>query len=254
MSFTGKVVLITGAASGIGADAAIHFGQLGASVSIVDRNAEKLNEVAQQITLAGSKTAPLQIVADVTTDAERIINTTVAHFGQLDVLVNNAGIAERGTLENFTVESFDRVMNVNVRSILLLSQLAIKHLEKTKGNIVNVSSAAATVPEPSVFIYCMSKAAVAHFTRCAALDLAKKGIRVNAICPGVIETPIFNAPGASEEKVKAYMTYLAAKTPLGRNGNVSETSSAIEFLASDRAAFTTGQCLILDGGFSLTSA
>lgn len=254
MSFSGKVLLITGAGSGIGAGAAIHFSQLGASLAIVDRNAEKLEATAQQIALAGSAVAPLQIVADVTTDAERIIDSTVAHFGHLNVLVNCAGIAERSSIEDFSIDSYDRIMNVNVRSLLLLTQLAIKHLKRTKGNVVNMSSVASIIPMPSILPYCMSKAAVSHFIRCTALDLAKKGIRVNAICPGVIETPLFKSFGITDDDMAEFMADLASKAPLQRNGTVRETARAIEYLASDAVSFVTGQCFVLDGGHFLTTA
>lgn len=254
MSFTGKVVLITGASSGIGADAAIHLSKLGASVAIVGRNASKLHAVAQQITAAGPAVAPFEIVADVTTDSERIIISTIDHFGQLDVLVNNAGITETGDLESFSIDAYDRIMNTNVRSVLLLTQLAIKHLEKTKGNVVNISSIAAEQAVPQATIYCMSKAALDHFTRCAALDLAKKGIRVNAVNPGIIETPIFQTVGITDDMMEGFKAHWSGIYPLGRIGQVSDTSKAIAFLASDDASFTTGQTLKVDGGYTLTSA
>lgn len=254
MSFNGKVVLITGAGSGIGANTAIHLSKLGASVAIVDRDAEKLNDVQQKIVSLENAAAPLKILADVTTDAERIIDSTVAHFGKLDVLVNCAGIAELGSIEDLTIESYDRIMNVNVRSVLSLSQLAIKHLEVTKGNIVNLASVYGIMAVPIVLPYCMSKAAVSHFTRCAALDLAKKGIRVNAVNPGVTDTPIFKTVGWSDEMIQEHFAQLAQKYPLGRIGRVDDISKAIAFIASDDASFITGQTLVVDGGISLTTA
>jgi NAD(P)-dependent dehydrogenase (short-subunit alcohol dehydrogenase family) len=248
MSFTGKVVLITGASSGIGADAAIHLAKLGASVAIVGRNSANLNGVAQQIIANGALAEPLEIVADVTIDAERIINETIAHFGQLDVLINNAGILEMNSIETCTLDSFDRIMNTNVRSVLALTQLAVSHLEKTKGNIVNVSSVAGSIPVTTALAYCTSKAALDHFTRCVALDLAKKGIRVNSVNPGVIVTPIFKTIGINDEGLEALIKYTAETYPLGRAGAVSDTSKAIEFLAGDNSPFITGHLLNVDGG------
>lgn len=248
MSFSGKVILITGGSSGIGEAAALHLSKLGASVAIVGRNATRLNNVAQQIIDAGSSEA-LAIVADVTKDTERIINETITKFGKLDVLVNNAGIIEMASIETITAESYDRVMNTNVRSILLLTQLAVPHLEKTKGNIVNVSSVLSTIPNGNTLSYCMSKAALDHFTRCVALDLSKKGIRVNAINPAVIVTPIFTTTGMSDQVQVAFLKQIAEKYPLGRPGSVNDTSKAIEFLASDSfASFITGHSLNVDGG------
>lgn len=251
MSFSGKVVLITGASSGIGAGAAVHLSQLGASVAIVGRDAAKLNAVAKVIIDAGSP-EPLPIVADINIDAEKIITNTIIKFGKLDVLINNAGIMEMGSIENGNIESYDRMMNTNVRSVVLLTQLAVPHLEKTKGNIVNVSSVLSKIPHTGALAYCMSKAAIDHFTRCIALDLASKGIRVNAINPAIIQTPLFKTLGMNDSAVEAFMKEAGQRYPLGRVGCVNDTSRAIEFLASDiSASFITGQFLNVDGGDSL---
>lgn len=176
-------MLITGGGSGIGGGAARHFAKLKALVSIVDLNEKRLNEVADQITKDGSP-KPLQIVANVTTDCERIINETIKHFGRLDVLVNNAGIVKMDSVIDFNVNDFDRQINVNLKAPIVLTNLAIPHLEKTKGNVVNVSSVASFKPAKNFTSYCISKAGVCQFTKCAAMALAEKGIRVNAINPG----------------------------------------------------------------------
>lgn len=183
MSFEGKVILITGAGSGIGADAARHLAKLGAKVAIVDKNAERLNEVAEGIKKCGSA-VPLPIVADVTRDTERIVSETIKHFGQLDVLINNAGIPISDTVVDVNLADFDRVFDVNVRAAISLAKSCVPHLEKTKGNIVNVASVCGLRPVPSLMTYCMSKAALIQFTKCSALDLAPKKIRVNGINPG----------------------------------------------------------------------
>lgn len=244
MSFEGKVVLVTGASSGIGADAARHLSKLGASVALVGRNTERLNAVAEQIKSDGSP-APLVIVADVTKDAERIINEMIAHFNKLDVLVNNAGIIERGNLETITIESLNRLLDTNVRSVIRLTQLATPHLEKTKGNVVNVSSIAGLQVRPNALQYCISKAALDQFTKCASLELAAKGIRVNSINPAAIETPIFQTIGVDLEQFKEHVT---KAYPIGRIGQVADTSNAIAFLANDAASFITGILLSVDGG------
>lgn len=185
MSFNGKVILITGAGSGIGAGTAQHFAKLEALVSMVDLNEKGLNEVADEITRDGSS-KPLQIVADITTDCERIINETVRHFGRLDVLVNNAGVVILDTVVDFKVNDFDRIINVNLKAPIVLTNLAVPHLEKTRGNVVNISSAASFIPMKQFTSYCISKAGVDMWTKCAAIALADKGIRVNAINPGLI--------------------------------------------------------------------
>ncbi|XP_055307133.1 uncharacterized protein LOC129571368 [Sitodiplosis mosellana] len=134
MGFEEKVVLITGGSSGIGADAAIHLAKLGAKVSIVGRNAKRLEDVAKQIKIAGGST-PLEIVADVTKDAKRIVDETINHFGKLDVLLNNAGITNNGRIQDLKIKDFDHLFDINVRSVIILTQQCIPHLEKTKGNI-----------------------------------------------------------------------------------------------------------------------
>lgn len=248
MNFDKKVILITGASSGIGADAAIHLAKLGAKVAIVGRNQKRLNEVAEQIKRSGAPT-PLPIIADVTKDAERIVAETIHHFGKLDVLVNNVAIVIQSKLPNLNMSDFDRVFDTNVRSVIILTQLCVPYLEKTKGNIVNISSTAGLNPQNNLTTYCMSKAALNQFSRCASLDLAPKGIRVNAINPAVIRTPIHESFLGSAENAEKFMTEYGKKYPVGRIGEVSDTSAAIAYLASNQtAAFITGILLPVDGG------
>lgn len=250
MSFQGKVILITGGSSGIGADAAKHFAKLGASVAIVGRNESRLNQVANEIkTLSGKQ--PLAISADVAKDDERIINETIGHFNRLDVLINSVGIVEQGSLENLTFGSFDRVLNTNLRSIVKLTQLAVPHLEKNRGNIVNVSSYAGLRPLNRILAYSVSKAALDQFTKCASLELAQKGIRVNSINPGVIQTPILRSTSsglADEEAYQKFIDEMKKSHPIGRVGTVEDTSTAIAFLASETSSFITGVLLSVDGG------
>lgn len=240
MNFSGKVVLITGASSGIGADAAIHLAKLGANVSIVGRNKDRLSKVADQITKNGSPN-PLAIVADVTTDSKRIVDETIERFGQLDVLVNNAGIGLIDDINNFNVSEFDCVFSTNVRSIVILTELCVPHLEKSKGNIINVSSAATSIINPSLMTYTMTKGAIDQFTKCLSLNLAAKRIRVNCINPSVIKTPLFDTMGIDEASLEAMYESFKDLYPVGRVGDVSDTSAAIAFLADDKSAsFLTG--------------
>lgn len=248
MGFEGKVIIVTGGSSGIGADAAIHLAGLGASVAIVGRNAGRLNEVAVKIRSSGSP-EPLTVAADVTKDSKRIIAETIKKFGKLDVLVNNVGIVRYNRDETFgALETFDELFDTNVRSILELTKLAVPHLEKTKGNVINISSIAGTLATKRHTIYAMSKAAVDHFTRCAALELAPKGIRVNGIKPGLIRTPIFEAGGMSTQEVEETYESVRQTYPAGRPGEVEDITAAIEFLASDTASFITGHLILVDGG------
>lgn len=150
MSFDDKVILITGAGSGIGADASRHLAKLGGKVALVDCNEKSVLEVAEQIEKAGHP-KPLVIVADVTIDTERIISTTIKHFEKLDVLVNNAGIVQYDNVTSVHLDNFDRLFDINVRSAVKLTQLAVPYLQKTKGNIVNTASIAALQCEVSAF-------------------------------------------------------------------------------------------------------
>lgn len=251
MDFVNKVILITGGSSGIGADAAKYLAQLGGSVAIVGRNVARLHQVAEEIT-AADDIPPLVIVADILKDAERIISDTIKHFGKLDVLVNSAGICEKNNLENLTLNSFDNVFDINVRGVILLTQLAAPHLAKTKGNIVNVSSLAGLRSDPRFLSYCVSKAALDQFTKCVALDLAPKRVRVNSVNPGAIDTPMVVSLGAEPEIRRRNAIEKGKTYPIGRIGHVQDTSTAIAFLASDLAEFMTGVLLPVDGGKSLT--
>lgn len=248
MSFKDKVVLITGASSGIGADAARHLAKLGANVSVVGRNKKRLTDVADQIKQSGSP-QPLIIYGDITNDAERIVEQTIRRYRKLDVLINNAGIVLEDSVSQVNMSEFDRVIDTNLRSAINLTKLCVPHLEKTKGNVVNVSSISALQAAKNGMSYCISKAALDQFTKCAALDLAEKGIRVNSINPADIRTPIFETNGLSGEFVDAYLNSLKAKYLVGRVGEVSDTSAAIAYLADNNvASFLTGIILPVDGG------
>lgn len=252
MNFGGKVILVTGGSSGIGADVAVYLSKQGASLAIVGRDADKLHGVAQQIINGGYNT-PLQIVADVNKDAKLIINSTVEKFGKLDVLVNNAGMCNLSSLDNCSVELFDRILNSNIRSVFELSTLAIPHLIQTKGNIVNVSSICGLRAFPCMTAYCTSKAAQDQLTKCMALELGSKGIRVNAINPGVVRTSLFDSLGFSDISIDKYVQNAEAVYPMGRIGKVEDTSLAIAFLAHESTSFITGQLLVIDGGYTLSS-
>ncbi|KAK0082824.1 hypothetical protein PV326_006990 [Microctonus aethiopoides] len=246
MAFMGKIILITGASSGIGAATAIHFSQLGASLSLTGRNLENLQKVADKCT--GYK--PLITIGELTNedDTKRILESTVKHYGKLDILINNAGTIERGGIENTSLEQFDRVFNLNVRSMYHLTMLAVPHLIETKGNIVNVSSVNGLRSFPGVLSYCMSKSAVDQFTRCIAIELASKQVRVNAVNPGVVVTNLHERSGMSPEELMNFFERSKTTHALGRPGEVEEVAKTIAFLASNDASFITGATLPVDGG------
>ncbi|XP_058808373.1 3-oxoacyl-[acyl-carrier-protein] reductase FabG-like [Phymastichus coffea] len=249
MSFADKVVLITGASSGIGAATAIHLSQLGALLSLHGRNVQNLNKVAEQC----KNPKPHLVTGEITNEADvqKILESTLQKYGKLDVLVNNAGTLESGSIENTSLEQYDRVMNINVRSIYHLTMLAVPHLIKTRGNIVNVSSVTGMRAFPGVLSYCISKAAIDQFTRCVALELAPKQIRVNAVNPGVVVTNLHRSSGMSEDKLKEFFEHSKVTHALGRPGTPEEVAKTIGFLASDYASFITGQTLPVDGGRSV---
>ncbi|XP_047984270.1 3-oxoacyl-[acyl-carrier-protein] reductase FabG-like [Leguminivora glycinivorella] len=251
--FTDKVVLITGASSGIGAETAVEFAKLNASLVITGRNHENLSKIAKQCEEnSPAKHQPLIVLADMTNenDVKKIIDETIKKFQKLDVLVNNAGVLESGTIETTSLAQYDRVMNTNVRSPYHLTTLAVPYLLQTKGNIVNVSSVTGLRSFPNVLAYCMSKSALDQFTRCVALELAPKGVRVNAVNPGVITTGLHKKGEGSmnDEQYEAFIKKCAETHALGRPGDAKEVASVIIFLASEGASNITGATLPVDGG------
>lgn len=239
MQFTGKIVLITGASSGIGAATAEYLAKLGASLALVGRNEEQLQKVFD--TCSKSTENVLKIIADVCVadDAERIIRETIEKFAKIDVLINSAGVIGSGSIETTTLEQYDHIMNVNVRAIFRLTQLAVPHLIQTKGNIVNLSSVCGIRSFPNVLAYNMSKSAIDQFTNCVALELADRGVRVNSVCPGVIKTELHKRGGMDDEAYERFLEHCKNTHALGRAGNVDEVAAAIAFLASDSASFLT---------------
>lgn len=252
--FEKKVVVITGATSGIGRATALRFAAAGANIAAVGRKKEALSEVCEAI--KENKVSALPINADVTTeaDARRVIAETVSKFGRIDVLVNAAGILANGTIEDTLLDSWDKMMNINLRSVFNLMQLALPHLEKKKGNIVNVSSVTGLRAFPGVLAYCVSKAGLDQLTRCAALELAPKGIRVNAVNPGVVVTNIHRRGGMSETDYETFLEKSRTTHPLGRAGEPEEVAELILFLASEDASWITGATYSIDGGRAQTCA
>uniref|UniRef100_A0AAG5DLU2 Short-chain dehydrogenase n=1 Tax=Anopheles atroparvus TaxID=41427 RepID=A0AAG5DLU2_ANOAO len=249
MDFSGKVVIITGASSGIGAATAKYLTNLGASCVLAARNEAKLAEVRATCAALG-KVDPLTVVTDVTKpdDNERLIKLTVAKFGRIDVLVNNAGKGVYGSIEVADLAQFDDIISTNLRSVFCLTKLALPHLLASRGNIVNVSSVAGTNSFSNALVYCISKSGLDQFTRCTALDLASKGVRVNSVNPAVIVTDFHKSMGMDEAAYKAYMKHCETSHPLGRVGTGEEVAASIAFLACDKtSSFTTGTCLCVDG-------
>ncbi|KAI4468521.1 hypothetical protein MML48_2g00017775 [Holotrichia oblita] len=247
--FSGKVVLITGASSGIGAATAISFASKGALLALTGRNAINVQNIAEKCE-EKSNSKPLTIIGDLTIDSDvrNILDTTIKSYGKLDILINNAGILASGSIEDTTIEQYDKIFATNVRPVYLLTHLAVPHLIKTKGNIVNVSSLAGLRAFAVVLAYSMSKAALDHFTRCVSLALAPKHVRVNSVNPGVIITDIHARSGMLKTEYIAYLKKMNDMHPIGRVGEAEEVANAIVFLASDEASFITGETLSVAGG------
>lgn len=257
MPFIGKVILITGASSGIGAACAKYFAKKGALLALVGRNEEKFGKVVEKMRECGVELEPLVILADVTTDAERIINETIDKYGHLDILINNAGFSIYGTIDSLKMEDYDAMMATNARAVVQLTQFAIPHLVETKGNVVNVSSIAGLIPVPAFIAYSMAKAALDQFTKCLAMDLAKKNVRVNSINPGFIDTDFHTVVTGIERNRAEYAALCEQareKHPLQTIGNTDDCVNAIAFLADENAKFVTGVILRIDGGLSTKGA
>lgn len=252
--FRGRVVLVTGATSGIGRATALRFAQAGAAVAVVGRNLPALQELSGEIQKHGGDSLAIRADLAAEAEAELPIKQTAERFSRLDVLVNAAGILLSGSIETTSLDAWDTMMNINLRSVFQQMKLAVPLLEKTGGNIVNVSSVTGLRSFPGVLAYCVSKAAVDQLTRCAALDLAAKGIRVNAVNPGVVVTDIHRRGGMSDESYAAFLDHSKTTHPLGRVGEANEVAELIFYLASERSGWITGVTYSIDGGRALTCA
>lgn len=252
--FAKKVVLVTGATSGIGRATAVRFAAAGAGIAAVGRNPEALTKLAEELGPIGGKTLALPADLSLEADARRIVSQTVEHFGGIDVLVNAAGHLSSGTIEDTAVEAWDAMLNVNLRAVFIVMQEAAPTLIERHGNIVNVSSVTGLRAFPGVLAYCVSKAGVDQLTRCAALELAAKGVRVNAVNPGVVVTEIHRRGGMSDEQYATFLEHSKQTHPLGRVGKPQEVAELIFFLASNRASWITGATYSIDGGRAQTCA
>jgi NAD(P)-dependent dehydrogenase (short-subunit alcohol dehydrogenase family) len=242
--------MVTGAAQGIGFGIAERFLEAGASVAAVDVQAGRIQDAAEQLGLKGPV---LAIAADVSVEeqVEAAVEETVKRFGRLDVLVNNAGIEVLGSASEISAERWDHQLDVNLRGAFLCSKYALEKMHGRGGAIVNIASVHAFASYPGVVAYDASKAGMLGMTRAMALDHGKDGIRVNAICPGYINTPMLDAwlkiVPDPEEAMRGILKY----HPLGRIGTPRDIAEAVLFLASEAASFVTGATLVVDGGMTI---
>lgn len=254
MLLQNKIAIITGASSGIGKATAILFAENGAQLVLLARNVNVLKQLAADIQEQKGQAISIQTDVARFDDCKHAIEQAIAECGQIDILVNAAGIIDSGSIENTKVEDWSYMMDVNLNSIFYLMKLAVPHLEKTKGNIVNVSSVTGLRAFPNILAYCVSKAGVDQLTRSAALDLAPKGVRVNAVNPGVVVTNLHRSSGFSDEKYQDFLAQSKTTHPLGRVGTPEEIAESILFLASEKSGWITGETLSIDGGRHLTCA
>lgn len=245
--FSNKVVLVTGAASGIGEEAARRFGQEGAMLVLADQNEDGLRKVAGSIEAADVLTQ----VADLS-NADRCketIDAAVQKFGRLDVLVNNAGKDHLGKVDEGDLDDFSTIIETDLYGVFYMTRFALPHLRESRGCIVNVSSVSGLGGDWNHSFYCAAKGAVTNFTRAVALDEAQNGVRVNAVNPSLVYTP-FTAGMQDQPELVAKFN---ERIPMGRGAKPDDISGVIAFLASEDAHFVTGVNLPVDGGLSASN-
>lgn len=245
MRLYGKVAIVTGGTSGIGEGICKAFAAEGAKVAVAGRNEERGCRIEKEIREKGGEAEFFR--TDVTKEEEivKLIDSALAKWGKLDVLVNNAGIGFSGPLSETSVETWEKVFGTNARAVFLGIKHGIPELLKTQGSLITVSSMGGIKPLPQHYAYSPSKAAATMVTKVAALEYASKGVRCNVICPGVVDTPIIAT--ATEEIKQA----VAGSIPAGRLGKPEDIAGIAVYLASDESKWTTGQSFSVDGGSTL---
>jgi NAD(P)-dependent dehydrogenase (short-subunit alcohol dehydrogenase family) len=248
MDFKGKVAVVTGGTSGIGRDAAILFAKQGAKVVVAGRREAEGKETLDLVRAAGGEGLFVKTDVSQTADVRGLVQKTVEKFGRVDVAFNNAGIEGKWTsIVEQSEEDWDATIDINLKGVWLCLKYEIQQMLKQGGGgaIVNMASIAGLMGSAGAATYCASKHGVIGLTKSAALETARNGIRVNVVCPAVIETPmgerVFGEPAARK--------YALSLHPLGRFGTPMEIADAVVWMCSDHASFMTGQSLVLDGGF-----
>ena len=250
MLLTDKVAIVTGGGSGIGEATSLRFSQEGAAVIVADMRLRKAEAVAKQINEQGGHALAIEVDVSIAESVATLVDRTVAEYGQLDVMFNNAGTLRPGTVIELDVDDWDLVMGVNVRSVYLGGKFAIPAMLNSGGGaIINTAAISGLHGDGGAVAYAASKAAVINLTRAMSTDHAADGIRVNAICPGTIETPpvmrMMEDPVALEINMRAHA--------IGRLGRPEEIASAALWLASDESSFVSGEAIVVDGGLRAQS-
>jgi NAD(P)-dependent dehydrogenase (short-subunit alcohol dehydrogenase family) len=250
MLLENRVAIVTGAASGIGEASARRFAAEGASVIVADVRGAKAEGVAQSIRDAGGEACAVEVDVAQAASVEAMVRAAIERYGRLDVLFNNAGTLRPGTAVDLSVDDWDLVMAVNVRSVFLGAKYAVPHMiAQGGGSIINTASVSGLHGDGGAVCYAASKAAVINLTRALATDHSPYGVRVNAICPGTIQTPpvkrMMEHPGVLDLNIKAHA--------LRRLGRPDEIAAAAVWLASDESSFVTGEAIVVDGGLRAQS-
>ncbi|MDS1030519.1 glucose 1-dehydrogenase [Bacillota bacterium LX-D] len=246
MRLQNKVAVITGAGTGIGSATAILFAKEGAKVVVSDYNVETGQQTLAQIKNNGGEAIFVKADVSKETEVQSLMEETFNHFGRLDILFNNAGIGEIAPATELTEEAWDRTININLKGVFLGAKHAIPYIQKSGGgSIINNASILGHVGTPGATAYNAAKGGVIILTKNLALDYAKDNIRVNAVCPGYIRTPM-----VEEGAFKEMLDQLKALHPIGRLGNPIEVAYCVLFLASDESSFVTGSSLMVDGGYT----
>lgn len=251
---TGKVAVVTGASSGLGADAARAYAEQGAHVALLARRKEKLDSVVKEIEAAGHKAIAVQCDVSNEESIKKAIDEVLAHYGKIDILLNNAGIAVGGSVESLSVEGWDSSMDINVKGIFLMCKYVIPQMKEQKyGRIINIASVNAIVADKPMtlvrHVYNASKAAVLGLTKGMAATYAQNGITVNAVGPGLFESEM---TADTLFKHESFMQMYNSLCPASRPGRRGELNGPVLFLSSDACSYTTGQFIVVDGGFSIT--
>lgn len=250
----GKRALITGASSGIGRATALHLASRGARVALVARDHDALSGLAKEISVAGGEAVvcPADLL-DVSA-RERVVSEALESLGGLDLLVNAAGVIKSDSVESATLEGWGWLMELNLTAPFHLLQRCLEALKSSRGAVVNVSSVTGVRAFPGVMSYCVSKAGLEQMTRCAALELATHGVRVNAVCPGVVRTALHKRSGMDEEAYARFLQHSQGTHPLGRVGEPEEVAELIAFLGTSASGWVTGVSIPIDGGRHATCA
>jgi len=246
MNLANKVAIVTGSGRGIGKAIALKLAEAGATV-VVNDVAETVNSVAEEIKAMNRQS--LAVVADISSapDVTRLVDTTIATYGRVDILVNNAGITRDQLLLRMSDEDWDRVLNVNLKSVFLCTRAVLKHMVKQRwGRIVNISSIVGIIGNPGQANYASAKAGIIGFTRTIAKEVASRSITVNAIAPGFIDTEM------TQKLPEEWKQQLKSRIPVGYLGTPRDVAEAVAFLASEEARYITGQVLNVDGGMAGT--